>query len=438
MTNVAVLLLGLILISLSLSVFTQLSFGEYVEVRLDVVSVNWGLKPGENLPVAPGDQNMPLTIIIQNLSENYTLNGIRASLWLKEPFYSPDGRKYVEAEYSVSPVQGVRIVGVPPGGSFPLTFRLSIRENASIGAYTLNLVINCKAAVYRVPSNENVTYYDAYSISLPVRIYIPGKSEVIIDAPISSLTAGRNNTVVIKIVNEGTAPISRIKASLIAPPKTAVFGRDEWFLHTLENKSSISLSTVMYVSKDLAGRIISVPFAVSYINNLGQSETLLKNLTFAVYGYVDVNVFGTIVSPQVATNGSKVVFSANLLNKGITTAKYVNASIIPSGPIIATYESTSYIGDLEPNTVMPFSLTFEVSESAKEGIYPVKVKIEYLDAKDILREITIQKELQVIIAEEKKGSETFLLLPFNSTLLYLILLIVAIAVVCLVYGKLRK
>jgi hypothetical protein len=56
---------------------------------------------------------------------------------------------------------------------------------------------------------------------------------------------------------------------------------------------------------------------------------------------------------------------------------YTEVILDSQHPFIASSKS-SYIGEIAPNTPMPITLTGRV-ENVSAGIYPLKLKVKYLD-----------------------------------------------------------
>ncbi|MCX8175874.1 MAG: hypothetical protein N3E48_01420, partial [Candidatus Bathyarchaeota archaeon] len=66
------------------------------------------------------------------------------------------------------------------------------------------------------------------------------------------------------------------------------------------------------------------------------------------------------------------------LNRGLSSAMYTNVTIIPDYPFKARAGGSAYLGQIDPNAPLPVSLNVFVEE-CKDGIYPMKLLVSYMD-----------------------------------------------------------
>jgi hypothetical protein len=149
-------------------------------------------------------------------------------------------------------------------------------------------------------------------------------------------------------------------------------------------------------------------------------------------------VYDKSVSPQPATNGSRIEITTTLLNKGNVVAMYVNASIQPSTILLLTSESTTYIGDVEENSQSPFTLATYVKNNVESGTYPIKIKVSYRDDQyvdhllDTVVYVTVEAQAETKPISE--GGEN-IFAPLGESGLILLIIVVASVIILLLYRR---
>ncbi len=143
-------------------------------VNMRVEQVVWGTSPDNPITVSPGDVNQPLTVIVINLAENTTIKGISANLTLEYPFRSSSGGFVAQATGSPREQDVISPTGeVSPGGSFSLTFRLDIDQDAKPGSYYYTMIVH-----YMVRESQNI-YRAGEPQELMVKIFLQDRAPMI-------------------------------------------------------------------------------------------------------------------------------------------------------------------------------------------------------------------------------------------------------------------
>ena len=188
---------------LMLSSLTPLSFGERLGpadvppgvLRDHVVSVKFldayfGTE-GVKIEVAPGDRNVPFTVIMSNVGTQ-DITGLKGKLSLPAAYQSPSGRG---AEISADNDQKALA-----GDTFALTFFIDVSEFASIKDYAGNVEI----------SFSRLRESGERSDTFPFTFKLTGDSIVNLKPLTGHLTSIVNNEVIIEISNAGTAPLNNV------------------------------------------------------------------------------------------------------------------------------------------------------------------------------------------------------------------------------------
>jgi hypothetical protein len=74
-----------------------------------------------------------------------------------------------------------------------------------------------------------------------------------------------------------------------------------------------------------------------------------------------------------------MTITATLLNRGNVIASYANASLQLNQVLELSQESTTYVGDIEQNSPVPFTVVAHVKSNVQNGTYPVLITLTFQD-----------------------------------------------------------
>ena len=178
-----------------------------------------------------------------------------------------------------------------------------------------------------------------------------------------------------------------------------ILGDSKWNLNKIDPFSTQEFITSVFASKSLINSPVSFKVSIQYIyNNQVKSDSL--NLGANVIGDITVNINDLAVN-YIGGNPNLV---GNILNKGNTLALFTTLELLnpsstinggnqtlakSSTPMSKDYENKNvlvpassfpqYLGDLEENSPLPFSIPLALKNSSASGIYPVSLKVTYSD-----------------------------------------------------------
>jgi hypothetical protein len=231
-------------------------------------------------------------------------------------------------------------------------------------------------------------------------IDLPSNANANANKSIISLIAGRVDDLKFNITNTNTNPITDVVISLNTDSiSMKILGDSKWNLNKIDPFSTQEFITSVFASKSLINSPVSFKVSIQYIyNNQVKSDSL--NLGANVIGDITVNINDLAVN-YIGGNPNLV---GNILNKGntlalFTTLELLNPSSTISGenqtlaksstPMSKDYENKNvlvpassfpqYLGDLEENSPLPFSIPLALKNSSASGIYPVSLKVTYSD-----------------------------------------------------------
>ena len=293
-----------------------------------------------------------------------------------------------------SPTEALDVLGPGEGASF--VFKLYAPSNLLPGSVPALLTVSYKGPDGVPRSESSVLSVDVLLSSRLVEI-VPSTTEV---------KYQRLNEVVLEVKNLSGRPIYNVEVSLTPPANLPLYveeGVGPWRFDAIGPGSSkqIALHILPFAQMEGAAAITAT---VTYRDgDTTRSETQI--LLFYLKGYAEITLVNWKFSPDPAYNGSRVSFSASLLNRGTQQAYYTRVYVKASGPFVTDRMSDKYIGDLPTNSPTPFSLQFGISPDARPGKYGVEVVVEYTDTLGQKHEVSWPLELDVVIGHAPKTVE---------------------------------
>src|SRR4030095_2470683 len=229
---------------------------------------------------------------------------------------------------------------------------------------------------------------------------LPSNANANANKSIVSLIAGRVDDLKFNITNTNTNPITDVVISLNTDSSSMkILGDSKWNLNKINPFSTQEFITSVFASKSLINSPVSFKVSIQYLyNNQVKSDSL--NLGANVIGDITVNINDLAVN-YIGGNPNLV---GNILNKGNTMALFTTIELLnpsstiygenqtlttSSAPMSKDYKNKNilvpaasfpqYLGDLEENSPLPFSIPLAMKNSSASGIYPVSLKVTYSD-----------------------------------------------------------
>jgi hypothetical protein len=235
------------------------------------------------------------------------------------------------------------------------------------------------------------------------------------------IIAGNLDELGFAVANNSTNPMSNIILSLV-PQSTSVsiVGPSTWTIPALQPGDRQVLSTKVYAANSLISTPTSFTLTANYVSK-GQSQT--NSLTLGTFVVGDIKL--QIYSLSVSSSGGTSTIGGNLLNQGSTTGLYTTVDLANSPLLNAiraarlanstnnqTGQSSQqgagqgfsgqggqgagqgfsgqggrggggstqqFIGDLTPDSPIPFSIPIRGINLLQPGMYRVSLKVTYAD-----------------------------------------------------------
>ena len=324
---------------------------------------------GSKIEVAPGDKNVPFTVIMSNVGTQ-DITGIKGKLSLPAAYQSPSGR-------------GVAIVAdndqkASAGNTFALTFFLDVSSLAPIKDYSGTIELSFSRL--RESGERNETF--------PFTFKLTGDSIVNLKPLSGALTSIVNNLVIIEISNAGTAPLNNVDIVLnndltsvssqsksITNLENVIFDQSNWDVGTIDPKSAVSFSFYAFIPESIKNEPLHLPMTITYYNAHGEKQTITRVADFYINGLVDPSIYGVKV---IDLSGKQTVIG-EILNEGNSDGLFGFVTLKPRGESNIK-ESTQYIDEIEPDSPVPFNIPIDYDGVSLTGKHDITIEVSYKDS----------------------------------------------------------
>ena len=241
-----------------------------------------------------------------------------------------------------------------------------------------------------------------------------------------TIIAGRAHDLNFNITNNNRNPITDIVVTLVPRSESLeILGDSRWTVQELAAQSKARFSTRVFASESLIGSPVSFEVGVQYI-----SGDQIKTDSFSLGG----NVMGEI---EIAVNDLSVRYigdvpnlTGNLLNQGNTQALFTtiemrsNSTSEDQSNLLAVTQTPQYLGDLEDNSPLPFSIPLAIgtndgngnnSGGLGAGNYPVSLRITYSDELRNAHEVILHRTVSYSPPQQEEDAPNQGFLGFSSS-----------------------
>lgn len=208
------------------------------------------------------------------------------------------------------------------------------------------------------------------------------------------ITAGLDNPLNMTLQNNLWKGTVQLRLAVTAP--LVLRGNQSWVFNSVEPSTALSVTPRIYAPASSIGQTFTGALTIEYGDEHGQPYTDTYNVGFVVQGYIDLVVYDLVVSPRPVSNVTEVTITATVLNIGNTVASFANVSIVANAVLDLIGGSTSYVGEIERNSPVPFTVVAQTKASVQNGTYPLIVNLFYQD--DQYRQHVLNVTADVVVA----------------------------------------
>ncbi len=311
-------------------------------------------------------------------------------------------------------------------------------DKGVVGTYQISLTLTYQ-------DERNQTYRETRSVGLTVSPKVPSSLVNIESYKVNPQTVYQGDvfTLDFNLKNFGDFKAQMVTVTLTPPTLFATLSPSTVSLGDIKPNTSKQVSFKVMASPSVKAGVVHVfRIDISYIDSKGIKQVTTNTLGVPIHGKIEFTIYDFSILPSPAHIGSEFTVSFTLLNHGTSPAMYTNVSIIPSKTFQLTKESSSYVGQVDPNAPAPISLTSIVSSDVEEGNYPLKILVVYKDEYNQPHSFTYETSVKVVTppTPPKTSQTTVTTLIFESLLIPAIVIVVLImlAATILIRRKLKS
>ena len=356
-----------------------------------------GNQSGAEVDVGPGDGASTLAVVLINRGPS-DIAGITGRLSLQDEFRAtgkPAGEPAIATFNQVAAV----------GSTFILFFDVDVLDSANVGEYS---------ALLQIDYSKFFETGTPRSVEMNVQFRVTGEAIVTMtNGESSQIAAGKIENYTFNVANTGTAPITNVVISMHSPSDSLkILGDSKWTIQRIDEDTHVDLATRVFAANSLIGNPASFEVTIRYSSN-GQSSVEAFTLGTYVAGEISISAYDI----EINYIGGAPNIVGSLLNEGNTVALFTTIEITSGEGLLSDLPPSQYIGDLEENSPLPFSIPVEVNSNSGAGTYPVSLQIKYKDGLRELHTIDIDSEVQFMPAkpadESEQSSSMAMILPIG-------------------------
>ncbi|MDQ1280491.1 MAG: hypothetical protein QG670_1754 [Thermoproteota archaeon] len=215
------------------------------------------------------------------------------------------------------------------------------------------------------------------------------------------LVGGMDNYFNMSLINDGSSLLSSIDATLTLSAPLVLHSDNQWTFESLDVNNSIIIPIKIFCPSTSIGSTYQGQIQVTYRDTYGQSHTYTLPIGLIIIGRVDLVVYGKSINPYSPSPGSKVTFTATILNRGNVKVMYANVSLLSNPVLELLDQSTTYIGEIDENSPMPFTVSATINSNVLNGTYPVMMTFYYQD--DQYRDCNLTISMSLPVTKTQSG-----------------------------------
>lgn len=246
------------------------------------------------------------------------------------------------------------------------------------------------------------------------------------------ITAGFDNQLNLTLQNNLWKGTVQLRIAVTAP--LVLHGNQSWVFNSVEPSAALSVTPRIYAPASAIGQTFTGALTIEYDDEHGQSYTDTYNVGLIVQGYIYLIVYDLVVNPRPVLNGSEVTVTATVLNTGNTVASFANVSIVTNSELDLVRGSTSYVGEIEQNSPVPFTVVAHTKPNVQNGTYPFIINLSYQDDQYRQHMLNVTTDIAVATGTQAQQSSEGLgdLAWFLNNGGWTVLVVAAVGIVLLV------
>lgn len=336
---------------------------EFTDVKL--LDAYFGY-PNQKIEVQPGDKNVPFTMVFANVGTE-DITGIDGFLDLPSQF-SPatSAGGVIEADNTQS---------ATTGSSFALTFYINVDKSLSVHDYS-----GTAKLTYSVVRENGLR-----QVFFDFNFKLTGKGLLNMKADNAFLQPASNNQVTIEVSNTGTASLNNVDITLNPQSNSSgttsnlqnvVIDQHHWNIGTVPAGSTISYSFNIFVTQDLAGQTLHMPFALNYFDGQGNqiSDTRFVDL---IVGPATTSVI-KLSTPSYILMGVMQNLTLGLENTSPSKISGISITVTPNSPDFKILQDNKwFIQEINPLESSAIQIPVFADQNIQDHAVDFTVNMQY-------------------------------------------------------------
>ena len=223
----------------------------------------------------------------------------------------------------------------------------------------------------------------------------------IIKVATNELVMGKVNKVYIKLLNKFNYSIRSVELSLASTGNIVLLNQTRIYVGDIEPNSEKDVVLSVYAPSTVSSSG-AISITVSYIDERsGNYESFKLTKSFLLRGLVEIELVDVSVIPEEPSPGQPFSIALTITNIGTSTAYALYAiPLIKSLPLKIYGTKSTYVGNVEVNVPITFTITLMLSREVKEDIRSLEIPIIliYMDNLRTIHNVTLT--VPVTIAHE--------------------------------------
>lgn len=281
---------------------------------------------------------------------------------------------------------------ITAGKTKDLSTTIKILESAQLGPYSIT------ATIYYSDLDGNRV---KQVITLPFEItsYEITKSPILVMRNLNasaSIIPGMAFKQVVKIeCSEATAYNIKAQLSLDVKGQLTPLGPTIVAIGDMQTNDSKIITFELQLDGSALPGPISTTLTLRYIDQKGIQSTVSETIVVNVDQLVNFRLLDE--NPKSLQRGKTSKLEADILLIGTTRVEFVSLNIEDSGPVQIT-SGSEYLGAVDPDSPVPFTISVDVPTSTSLGEYKFKTKITYFDNNNNFKDRYIEIPIKIIEA----------------------------------------
>jgi len=281
---------------------------------------------------------------------------------------------------------------------------LYVESNCPLGAYSLTLQVE-------YTDTSDTTYVDSVQVGVAINSVEPTERTRIaiqnLQVTPTKAFPGNESTVELELKNWGSNAYD-VQVQLTIDSQSPFVSLDPTlvFVGDLRLNQTATVAYNLSISGDADASLYRLPLVISYYDVDDRPDSLTEDISIRVHSIIDFRLLDIQPSLVIAKPGETVTIEADLLLLGTETVDFTEVEIVENlsiGPFSTVSESYEYIGRVDPDSPVLFTIQFVVDSDATSGNYALQIEVGCWDGYNQKRRVMI--ELPITVEESSNQNE---------------------------------